>query len=200
MTKEQLLESILQKEWNMFQKVNNAGGRASCQDDMASFVIMRTAQLLVWGDSVLSSYHQDLEQARMDGRNLMTEKYARMMEFTHPEEYRKIRASLPELDEFVKDLARVIVDVYTNWEAEVKRLYPNVRSRGRREASQAQGYISAAGYLYCELLTYSERTLTYMICYMGEKQGQNLYIKELENIAKAYGYQSLDDAEKAFNY
>ena len=198
MTKEQLLESILQKEWNMFQKVNNAGGRASCQDDMASFIIMRTAQLLVWGDSVLASYHQDLEQARMDGRNLMTEKYARMMEFTHPEEYRKIRTSLPELDDFVKDLARVIVDVYTNWEEEVKRRYPNVRSRGRRESAQTQGYISAAGYLYCELLTYSERTLTYMICYMGEKQGKNLYIEELENIAKAYGYQSLDEAEKSF--
>lgn len=197
MNKMQLIQNIIKKEWSMFQKVNNTGGRADCQDDFHSFVTMRSAQLLVWGEIVLESYDQDLDQAIMEGRNLMTEKYAHMMEYTHPDEYRKIRLALPAVDDYVKDLARTIVDVYRSWEQEVKRRYPKIRSRGRREEAQSQGLISADQYQYCELITYSERTLVYMIYYMGEHKGENLYIKELANIARAYGYQTLEEAERS---
>lgn len=197
MNKMELIQNILKKEWEMFQNVNNTGGRAACQDDFQSFVTMRSAQLLVWGEIVLVSYDQDLDQAMIEGRNLMTEKYAHMMEYTHPEEYQKIRLALPAIDDYVKDLARTIVDVYRHWGQEVKRRYPKVRSRGRQEEAQAQGLISADQYLYCELLTYSERTLVYMIYYMGENKGKNLYMEELLNIAKASGYASLEEAERA---
>ena len=38
------VEKILQLEWNMFQKVENIGGRASCQEDFETFYIMRRSQ------------------------------------------------------------------------------------------------------------------------------------------------------------
>ena len=33
-----LIENIIDLEWNMFQRVENIGGRASCQDDFETFI------------------------------------------------------------------------------------------------------------------------------------------------------------------
>ena len=41
MTKQEKIEKLIQMEWEDFQKVNNEGGRASCQDDPETFFIMR---------------------------------------------------------------------------------------------------------------------------------------------------------------
>ena len=45
--KTEILEAIIQLEWNMFQKVRNTGGRAGCQDDWETFYIMRKVSLPV---------------------------------------------------------------------------------------------------------------------------------------------------------
>ena len=37
MTKQEKIEKLIQMEWEDFQKVNNEGGRASCQDDPETF-------------------------------------------------------------------------------------------------------------------------------------------------------------------
>ena len=41
MTKQEKIEKLIQMEWEDFQKVNNEGGRASCQDDPETFFISR---------------------------------------------------------------------------------------------------------------------------------------------------------------
>ena len=82
MTKEELVEQIILKEWKMFDAVNNVGGRASCQDDYRTFHIMRGSQFSAWNEKTLQSYHNDLEKAGEDGRNLVSEKYGFMMEYT----------------------------------------------------------------------------------------------------------------------
>lgn len=38
MTKQEKIEKLIQMEWEDFQKVNNEGGRASCQDDPETFL------------------------------------------------------------------------------------------------------------------------------------------------------------------
>ena len=40
-TREELTDGIVAAEWFMFDKVNNIGGRADCQDDLETFSIMR---------------------------------------------------------------------------------------------------------------------------------------------------------------
>ena len=94
---EALIKEIVQTEWAMFDRVSNAGGRAGCQDDWETFDIMRRSQFVVWDRVSLESYRNDLQQAEKQGRNLLTEKYAYMMQDTCPEEYQKIEKELPVL-------------------------------------------------------------------------------------------------------
>ena len=64
----------------MFQNVRNTGGRAACQDDFETFDVMRKSQFLTWDLPLLESYWQDLQEGKAQGRNLVMEKYAYMME------------------------------------------------------------------------------------------------------------------------
>ena len=45
MEKEELVNAIVQLEWEAFDKVDNLGGRAGCQNDGETFSIMRKSQL-----------------------------------------------------------------------------------------------------------------------------------------------------------
>ena len=87
MNKDELIDAIVQLEWPMFAGVNNEGGKAACQMDLATFRIMRISQYSAWGEELLESCLADLRAAQNQGRNLMTEKYARMMKTTFPDEY-----------------------------------------------------------------------------------------------------------------
>ena len=111
MNKDELIDAIVQIEWPMFAGVNNEGGKAACQMDLATFRIMRISQYSAWGEELLESCLADLRAAQNQGRNLMTEKYARMMKTTFPDEYPAIEKSLPPLDPAA---ARQIEDIVEN--------------------------------------------------------------------------------------
>ena len=83
----------------MFQTVKNIGRKASCQDNKKTFYLIRSSQFRSWSIEILDSYLIDLKEAEGKGRNLLTEKYARMMESTSPEEYNGIKNQLPALEE-----------------------------------------------------------------------------------------------------
>ena len=50
MNKDELIDAIVQIEWPMFAGVNNEGGKAACQMDLATFRIMRISQYSAWGE------------------------------------------------------------------------------------------------------------------------------------------------------
>ena len=98
MTVESLTERIVALEWDQFQRTENEGGRASCQGNWPVFRQMRSSQFLTWPLDLLVSYRDDLVEADRVGRNLVTEKYARMMASTAPDEYReRIEPYIPRL-------------------------------------------------------------------------------------------------------
>ena len=86
-----LVESIIKLEWNQFQQTNNEGGRASCQGNWPMFHQIYVSNDVVSTTSLpeelLRSYRSDLQEADRVGRNLVTEKYGRMMQSTYPQEY-----------------------------------------------------------------------------------------------------------------
>ncbi len=200
-----VMGEIIIKEWNMFQKVNQMSScsRASCQENPAGFVVNRMAQFLTWSPEMLESYNRDLEQALADGRNLMTEKYARMMRDTDPATYAAFSDLLPNVDTVSVMLVERIVSICDIWQREFMDRYPKT-ARGSRPMSSSRDESVATGfrtYLRNELYTYSMNTLTLYEawCEKLQREGQNMTIMNLEYVARMYGFSSLQEMEDKAN-
>ena len=196
----ELVSQIVEAEWGMFQNVHNQGGRASCQNDWMTFEIMRKSQFYAWDDASRVSYMSDLVNAQAMGRNLLMEKYARMMQHTAPQEYAKIEDSLPVLSQEQQDLIDQIVAIHVQWEKEFAIRSPKLVQAGRpiTKEEERPGETSAETYLRGELCTYSEKTLE---CYREyilklKQQGENICAMILENTVKMYGYDSVEQYEE----
>lgn len=195
-----MIDQIVAIEWGMFSKVANMGGPAACQEDLTTFAIMRRSQAQTWSLELQASYLDDLRAARRNGINLMTVKYARMMETTHPAEYARFKDELPPIDDEARRLVDEIAAVHRSWDREMIARYPHLRDRGRpASTSDDTPYAtSAETYLRGELLTYSPRSIAlyHLQVMLAKDAGVNLAEQTLLNMVRSYGYASLDDAEK----
>ena len=195
-----IIEKIVDLEWKQFDKVENRGGRADCQDNFETFSIMRKSQYLTWTEEMLVSYCNDLIDANNKGWNLIMEKYARMMKSTNPEEYAQLEENLPVLSEDRTKIQEEVIKIQVAWMEEAVEKYPRMTNNMRsvRTSSDNAYNTSYETYLRGELGTYSENTF---ILYTGFvisllKEGRNLALETIENTAKLYGYVSIDEAEE----
>lgn len=198
---EQLIFDIAKTEWELFQNVQNTGGRASCQNDPDTFFKMRMSQWMVYSEETLKSYQRDLANSIKEGRNLIFEKYGFMMETTYPEEFEEIKEHLPKVSPETEKMIDEMADIHVKWDKEVYEKYPHIRENGRvfrSSEDSVQNGSSSESYLKGEYKTYSRETVE--LIYKQVKQavdaGENLLEKIIENEVRFYGYQSLEDAEK----
>ncbi len=198
--KEKIVADIIELEWEMFAAVQNRGGKAPCQEDRHTFNLTRSSQAEVWPEELLKSYHDDLVQAKACQRNLMTEKYARMMESTFPEEYHSFAGSLPLVDSNTLALIEKIVEIHLQWKYELAAAYPKLNKRGRVISSKedSRSDTSFETYLRGELSTYSPETVQhyYHMSAAYNSRGENLEKIYLGNVFKKFGFASLEEAEK----
>lgn len=195
----QLIESVVSHEWSQFDKVNNEGGRADCQDDWKTFRIMRSAQFLNWPEYLLTSYLDDLKEAESEGRNLIAEKYGRMMESTAPDEYKNICHLFPVRSSERLNLQEAVIAAEMEMDDDFISRYPLYARGGRpsRTSSDSEYITSKETYVRGEMSTWSDRTfdLYYKWFITLSEQGLNLPEMTSENIAELYGYDSLSDLE-----
>ena len=202
MNRSEIAEDILNREWNLFQQVQNVGGRASCQEDERTFRIMRAAQFEAWNEAMLASYRQDLIQAEEAGRNPLSEKYGYMMRSTHPQEYEQIQDLLPPVSPEKERLVEEILAIEISQTAKFRAMYPNLGRRGRplTTAEDHDAVTSVETYTRGELQTYSERTLELYLNHLRKlEQNKVLFpLIVMKATVRANGYLSLDEAEKVF--
>jgi len=171
--RKELLDNIIKLELDMFERVRTSEP-SLCKERPETFRVMRRMTHSVLSTETLESYLGDLQKAESEGRNLLTEKYARMDNRIPP------LKSNPIIDN--------IVEIEARWMEELSQKYPRTFKRG-------------AGfkiYLSSELETYSDETLKLYSrdVSRSEKGGRNLAEERYTKLAKQIGYGSIDELEE----
>lgn len=195
-------EAIVAQEFAQFQKVQNEGGRADCQDDWPVFRQMRLSQFLTWTQPLLASYKADLDAADAVGRNLLTEKYARMMSSTEPERYeRELAPHLPMLTPQRELAQESVIAQQVEWARVFRSRYPRLGAAMRVLTTDQDTLADTSfeTYLRGELGTYSDATFALYEALVEETAaaGGNLTERTLAFTVSLAGYSGLDDAEAA---
>ncbi|MGN0583930.1 MAG: DUF4125 family protein, partial [Ruminococcus sp.] len=183
--REKLAMQIAKMEFEAFDEVQNEGGRANCQDDWETFSIMRRSQYLTWNVQMLELYISDFEKARLNGRNLITEKYARMMKSTAPAKYAELESKLPALETDSVKICNAICEIQVGWMEAFSSEYPKLSANARAVHSYEDTEFSTSyeTYLRGELLTYSRNMLSMYAQFVVElaRKGKNLAYLIMEN-------------------
>ena len=197
--KDRLINEIVDIEFAMFDKVNSLTGRAPCQNDERTFYIMRYSQHNAFSEMTLLSYRKDLNDAKMQGRNMITEKYGYMMEFTDKLYYENmLKSSLPSVSKQKLDLIEQILEIQEQDFKEFEEKYPYFASSGRPKTIK-NSVATVRVYTIGELKTYSYETL---LLYKNDlissrEQGMSTVMKIHLQTAIFYGYKNIEDAEQS---
>lgn len=192
--------SIAKAEFEAFDKVQNEGGRASCQNNWPTFKVMRMSQYMTWSEDMLLQYLYEFKTNYANGRNMIEEKYARMMESTAPLEYARFADLLPPLDDEKKNIIENIVKLQVCDMEEFAKHYPKLAGNARiiHTSDDLPYDTSYETYLRGELGTYSDKMLDmygrYIVSHI--QAGKNVAQEIMENTIHFYGYKTLDEAEK----
>lgn len=148
----------------------------------------------------MQSYLHDLTTAAYMGRNLLTEKYAYMMEdISSGGIYADSSCSAGSGAE-VRVKIDEIVDINVDWQKEADEKYPNLRAKGRPLTSKEDTpyQTSFETYLRGELKTYSPETIQRLHAYTLSclEKHYNMAIANLQNMTAQYGYSSVEEANE----
>lgn len=169
-----LLAHIIDLEWTMFHAVK-ASQPAACQEDESTFRIMREMSHSIHPMDLLEALAANLEQAVAQGRNLMTEKYARMGGQIPP---------LKESPHFAPIIAAEVA-----WMEELNRRYP-LTFPGSGEQFRT--------YLAADLETWSDPALERYAALVQDAQAanRNLVMLRYRNLFRRLGYPSIEAREQ----
>lgn len=195
---EGLALAIAKAEFAAFDKVKNEGGRASCQNNWPTFKVMRMSQYMTWNEEMLLQYYTDFQINYSRGRNMIEEKYARMMSSTAPEEYAAFADKLPAVSKEKQAIIEEIVRIQVQSMEEFAAEYPSLGDHARLiHTSEDMPYdTSYETYLRGELGTYSDKMLELYGRYIVEhaRAGMSVAREIMWNTIRFYGYSSFEEA------
>lgn len=172
-SREELVKSIIEIELDMFERVRTAEP-SLCKDRPETFKVMRGITHSVLSPETLESYLEDLHEAKSEGRNFITEKYARMDN----------RIPLLKDNHIIVEIVRI----EECWMKELSGKYPHT----------FKGGLGFKIYLSCELETYSDKTLQLYFedVSKAEKEERNLAEERYTVLFQQAGYSSIAEADK----
>ena len=192
--------SIAKAEFEAFDKVQNEGGRASCQNNWPTFKVMRMSQYMTWDEDMLLQYLYEFKTNYANGRNMIQEKYARMMASTAPGEYAAFADKLPRISKEKQEIMEQIIGLQVKWMEEFAKEYPKLAGNARTiHTTEDLPYdTSYETYLRGELGTYSDRLIEMYGRYIVEyaKSGKSVTREIMANTIRFYGYKSFEEAEQ----
>lgn len=179
----ELIARVLDSEWDMFRRVRSAHP-AGCRQSPQTFRRVRASIFELWTEDMLASYLTDLQEAGESGRNLFTEKYARMDNL------------IPRTN--FNPLIEKIVTIETFWQIKTSLIYPHLFRAVCRGSGPADDGSNFSVYLRSELETYGARTieLYYEQVEQAVSKGRNLTLEMLQRLVLKGGFRDLDQAER----
>lgn len=200
--REATIADIIEREWQMFQATTNQGGRASCQNNKPMFMLMRCSQFAAWSNALLEQVRVDLMNAASEGRNLITEKYAWMMQSTDPEYFhRELEAYLPKRTAEQIALQEQIIATQLKWAEQFHAQYPHLGEHMRvlHTAQDTREITSFETYLRGELSTYSLELLQRYATFIQDNSANNKNLTEqiMSITVTQAGYANLEEAEQS---
>ena len=132
---------------------------------------------------MLAAYLIELTAAKRKGRNLLTEKYARMDNLIPP-----INTN-PLIDK--------IVGIETAWQEEIRRRYPALYQRSCRSTDPGDDGMNFSIYMRCELETYGDTAIEIYYEWVDQawRAGMNYSLTMLNHIVLNSGFKSIVEAE-----
>ncbi len=196
------IEKIIEIEWKMMQNVDNIGGRASCQDDNETFYIMRRSQYENWSEEMIDFFLDFAIKSETEGRNLVAEKYGKMMAYTNLHYYNKhLKHLLPATPLKNFRIINDIVEKLILWEEDFAAKHPLLADTGRpiRSKEDYKGFTSMETYARGELETYSEELLLLYRDYVNKlyDEEKSLSLMNQLTMVQLYGYDSIEEAENS---
>ena len=169
----ELLNNIIEIELDMFRHVRTSKP-SLIQESPKNFRVMREMIHSVFSIETLESYLEDLHKAKAEGRNFLTEKYARMQNLIPP-----LRIN-PVIGDIIK--------IEGQWMRQLSEKYP------RSFKGASAGFEK---FLSSELETLSDKTLElYHRDISGaEKEGRNLGEERYTKLFQRSGYNSISEVE-----
>ncbi|BBO86571.1 DUF4125 family protein [Desulfosarcina ovata] len=180
--RERFMQEILDREWEMFQAVKSATP-ASCQESPETFRKVRGSIFQLWPRKLMAAYLIELTAAKRHGRNLLTEKYARMDNLIPP-----INTN-PVIDK--------IVAIEAQWQQAIRERYPALYARSCRGTDRTDDGNNFSVYLRSELETYGDTALDiyYEWVEMARRSGMNYSLSMLNHLVLNSGFESIEAAE-----
>ncbi len=175
---EKLLDKIIEAELEMFELIKTAEP-SSCKDHPETFRVMRRMTHSVLSIETLESYFKDLQQAKAEGKNLLTEKYARMDNLIPP------LKTNPDIIKIINE----IVETEADWMRDLSGRYPRTF---KNESVSFKNYLSS------ELETYSDQTLRLYRrdVYKAQREERNLAEEAYTKLFQQIGYNSINGVEE----
>ncbi|MGQ9721319.1 MAG: DUF4125 family protein [Candidatus Jordarchaeum sp.] len=172
----ELIDDIVKIELDWFMNVRTIYP-SRCQEHPRVFELMRRSTYELWSEETLRKYLEHVKSSASNGRNLMTERYARMDRM------------IPPIN--LNPLIEEIVEIEVSWTEEIFRKYPHI--------FRNDSLLGFKIYLKCELETYSDEVLElyYRDLEGAKNEGRNLVQEKYLNLFKKIGYNSLDEVEES---